>query len=162
MLFYCSVCSVSRFTICDIYSNRRVKVSYIDMCVHTYEERHVQTHVHMDTHTSGLSVRLWLVHYFPLAMNRPAAVWSLWLPPNQTVIQLGDGSGRVERQGKLFHFGQAANVSLRLNDPADSECQNVPQQPPPIPPPTPIFPRSPQILYFSFLYRLKKPLHLSS
>lgn len=58
MLFYCSVCSVSRFTICDIYSNRQVKVSYIDMCIHTYEERHVQTHVHMDTHIRTVCMAL--------------------------------------------------------------------------------------------------------
>lgn len=61
-------------------------------------------------------------------MNQPAAMWLLWLPPNQTVIWLGVESGRVERWGKLFYFGPTASASLRLNDPGDSKCQNVPQQ----------------------------------
>lgn len=63
-------------------------------------------------------------------MNQPAAVWLLWLPSNQTVIWLGDESGSVERWGKLFYFGLTASASLRLNDPGDSKCQNVLQQPP--------------------------------
>ena len=61
-------------------------------------------------------------------MNQPAAVWLVWLPPNQTVIWLGGESGRVERWGKLFYFGPTASASLRLNDPGDSKCQTVPQQ----------------------------------
>lgn len=36
--------------------------------------------------------------------------------------------GGVERWGKLFYFGPTASASLRLNDPGDSKCQNVPQQ----------------------------------
>lgn len=115
-----------------------------------------------DTHTHALSVWPRLVNYFPFEMNQPAAVWLLWLPPNQTVIWLGDESGRVEHWGRLFYFGPTASASLRLNDPGDSKCQNVPQQHP-TPPPhprlslTPIFPRSPQILHFPFLHwRWKK------
>lgn len=62
-------------------------------------------------------------------MNQPAAVWLVWLPPNRTVIWLGDESRRVERWGKPFHFGLTASASLRLNDPGDSKCQTVPQHP---------------------------------
>lgn len=127
------------------------KNTFKQTCAYTVIQRDTRT----DTHTSELSVWPLLVNYFPSEMNQPAAVWLLWLPSYQTVNWLGDESGRVERWGKLFYFGLTASASLRLNDPGDSKCQNVLQQPPPPSPSltlTPIFPRSPQILYFPFLY----------
>lgn len=92
-------------------------------CPYKLMERETHRHTHRNCPGSP-----GFVNYFPLKMNQPAAVWSLWLPPNQTVIWLGGESGRVERRGKLFHFGPTASASLRLNDPSDSKCQNVPQQ----------------------------------
>lgn len=92
-------------------------------CPYKLMERETHRHTHRNCPGSP-----GFVNYFPLEMNQPAAVWLLWLPPNQTVIWLGGESGRVERRGKLFHFGPTASASLRLNDPGDSKCQNVPQQ----------------------------------
>lgn len=146
---------------------------YFVYCVSSFTiyvkiETTIHTPKHREAHMSGLSVWLSLVNYFPLEMNQPAAVWLVWLPPNQTVIWLGVESGRVERRGKLFYFGQTASASLRLNDPGDSKCQTIPQQPPRQPLSRlslQFFPedhKSCIFLFFTDVEKRKTALHLSS
>lgn len=70
------------------------------------------------------------VNYIPLEMNRARRHV---IAPDYQQTELSSGlaanQARVERRGKLsFCFGPTASASLRLGDPGDSKCQNVPRQ----------------------------------
>lgn len=126
----------------------------------TIEYTHAETESHTQTHTSGLSVWPHLVNYFPLEMNQPAAVWLVWLPPNQTVIWLGDESGRVEHWGKPFALVQPRAPHY---DWMNAVTPNV-KPPPPTPRYFPGVHKSCGFFSFSLptLKKASQRLHLSS